>query len=72
MARSPEINVSYGDSGAYQALEFFDLNALFFASLGEKTLTKIYCRGYLPSIVRGWAIWDFTFMLEKNIKKLKS
>jgi putative transferase (TIGR04331 family) len=72
MARAPEINASYGDSGAYRALEYFDLNARFFASLGDETLRTIYCRGYPSSVVRGWAIWDSTFMLERYIKKLKT
>jgi putative transferase (TIGR04331 family) len=71
MARAPEINASYGDSGAYRALEYFDMNERFFAGLGEETLRTVYCRGYPSSVVRGWAIWDFTFMLEKYIIQLR-
>lgn len=72
MARAPEINASYGDSGAYRALEYFDMNERFFAGLGEETLRTVYCRGYPASVVRGWAIWDFTFMLEKYIKQIRA
>jgi len=72
LARAPEISASYGDSGAYRALEYFDMTRRFFEGLGEDTLRTIYCRGFPLSVAQKWAKWDFNIMLEKYIKQMRA
>lgn len=67
----PEITTAYGDSGAYRALEYFDMNDRFLARLGEDTLGKLYFRAYPAWITRSWLTWDQSFALAKYTRKAK-
>lgn len=71
MARAPEISAAYGDSGAYRALEYFDMNKRFLAGLGEDTLGKLYFRSYPLWAIRDWLTWDTSFILASYISKVK-
>lgn len=71
MMRTPEINSAYGDSGAYGALQYFDMNKRFLAKLNDDTLGKLYLRPYPKNATRDWLTWDSSFMLSPYIKKVK-
>jgi len=68
----PEINAAYGDSGAYRALSYFDMNQRFLAGLGEETLSKLYVRSYPSWKIRDWLTWDQSFALAAYLKKVKA
>lgn len=72
MARAPEINAGYGDSGAYRALEYFDMNRRFLEGLGEDTLGKLYFRSYPSWAIRDCLTWDPAFVLAPYISKAKT
>ena len=68
----PEINAAYGDSGAYRALEYFDMNQRFLARLGEETLSKLYIRSYPLKLTREWLTWDQSIALAPYLSKVKA
>lgn len=67
----PEINAAYGDSGAYRALEYFDMNQRFLARLGEETLSKLYIRSYPLKLMREWLVWDQSIALAPYLSTVK-
>lgn len=67
----PEINTCYGESGAYRAIAFIDMNQRFLARLGEETLSKLYIRSYPLRLMREWLIWDQSVTLAPYLNTVK-
>ena len=67
----PEINAAYGESGAYCAQKYLDMNQRFLGRLGEETLGKIYVRSYPLRVMRDWLTWDQAFVLAPYLSKVK-
>lgn len=68
----PEISAAYGDSGAFGALRYFDMNQRFLAGLGEETLSKTYIRSYPSWKIPDWLTWDQSFALAAYLNKVKA
>ena len=67
----PEINTCYGESGAYRAIAFIDMNQRFLARLGEETLSKLYIRSYPLKLVRECLTWDQSIALAPYLSTVK-
>jgi putative transferase (TIGR04331 family) len=72
LAHVPEVTSAYGDSGAYRAVEYFDMNSRFLMRLGDETLAKVCIRSYPAAWIRNWLTWDQKFALAAYVKKAKT
>ncbi|AEF99587.1 LIC12162 family transferase [Methylomonas methanica] len=69
--RAPEVNASYGESGARAVLAYLEMNRLFFDALSESTLKSMVYRAYPSSIASQAHAWDQTYVLRKYLPRVK-
>ncbi|MGD8350578.1 MAG: LIC12162 family protein [Gammaproteobacteria bacterium] len=69
--RAPEINSSYGESGARVVPDYLNMNKQFFGALSDSTLSSMVYRAYPARYARHALIWDQTYFLDRFIARVK-
>lgn len=71
LARAPEINAGYGESGPVNAPRYISFVCTFFDSLSEETKGEIVFRGYPSRHERVMQAYDLKYLLGERIAGMK-
>jgi len=69
--RVPEVNASYGESGARVVPAYLEMNRRFFKTLDESTLCTMVYRAYPASAARQALAWDQEYVLQEFLNRVK-
>jgi putative transferase (TIGR04331 family) len=70
-ARAPEINASYGESGARVVPGYLQMNMRFFEALSDSTLGTMLYRSYPERYAKHALAWDQAYALRNYLSKVK-